>query len=115
MKSIDWNALEKDVMKVHWEDAKQLNTVEDKVKFLNNQILYLYDKHAPLERRKITKKSANWMTYNIKEMIKTRNAALSRCKKTKLGSHWKFYTDIRNYITSAIRCEKIALQCPTFA
>lgn len=48
------------------------------------------------------------MTPVIGEMIRTRNLALQTYRRTRSAVHWRYYTELRNYVTAAIRREKRA-------
>uniref|UniRef100_A0A1Y1NKD6 Reverse transcriptase domain-containing protein n=1 Tax=Photinus pyralis TaxID=7054 RepID=A0A1Y1NKD6_PHOPY len=97
-----------DLKFIDWECAYTLPNINDKVDFLNDNILALFDKHAECRRIKITKPPAPWLTDNIKLMISLRNKALTKFKRTKNPAHWSYYKQLRNFTTNAIRLGKKA-------
>lgn len=97
-----------DLNRINWTTFYNTDDIDTKVKILNDKILQLFDVHAPLITRKISKPKAEWCTDVIKIMIKERNRCLTKYKHTKNESDWKVYTEIRNLVTDAIRQEKKA-------
>lgn len=84
------------------------NNINDKVNLFSSLIINLFDIHAPLRTVRITKKKSPWLTDNIKLMIKLRNRALLRHKKSKNPVHWDYYKTLRNFVKTAINNEKKA-------
>lgn len=98
----------KDLDETNWGDIYTTNNIDEKIKILSDRILQLFDTHAPLITRKVSKPRAEWFTDCIKIMIKERNKCLTKYKRTKSESDWKEYTTMRNFVVSAIRREKKA-------
>lgn len=82
--------------------------IDDKVNFFSREILNLFDVHAPLKTVRITKKKAPWLTDVIKIMMKFKDRALLRYKKSKNPAHWDYYKHLRNHLKTAISNEKKA-------
>lgn len=97
-----------DLQSIPWNDIFYLNDLEEKIKFLSTNILYIFDKHAPLVRARITKPYAPWVTENVKKLMKERQIALSIYKKSRNVRDWIYYKELRNLTLSAIRHEKSA-------
>lgn len=91
-----------------WEIIYQINGIDDKLHFLNETILWLFDAHAPNKKIRVSKPKAPWLTDNIKLMMKFRDEALKRFKLTKNKVHWDYYKNLRNFTTGAIIREKKA-------
>uniref|UniRef100_A0A6P7HE79 Uncharacterized protein LOC114347572 n=1 Tax=Diabrotica virgifera virgifera TaxID=50390 RepID=A0A6P7HE79_DIAVI len=85
-----------------------LNDIESKINVLNSTILNLFQIHAPLRQIKITRKKAPWLTDTLRYMMKLRDKALLKFKKSKNENHWNFYKSIRNEVNHAIKREKKA-------
>ncbi|KAI4455891.1 hypothetical protein MML48_8g00001084 [Holotrichia oblita] len=83
-------------------------SVDNKIIFFIQQILSLFDHHAPIRKVRITKCKKPWITENIKFLQNLRNRAKSRFKRTKSIAHWNYYKVLGNYTTFAIRNEKKA-------
>jgi hypothetical protein len=75
---------------------------------LNKFIIEIFDKHAPLTTSMITKRPAPWLTDNLKVMMKIRNKAFSKYKRSKSLIDYQHYQKLRNIVTSAVRAEKSA-------
>lgn len=97
-----------DLKTVDWDYIYSLNNVDDMIHFFNEKVLQLFDIHAPLRTVRVSKQPAPWMTNTIKDMIKLRNNAFNKYKKTKCPTDFSCYKDLRNYTTGAIRREKRA-------
>lgn len=91
-----------------WFMLYYYNDIDSKVKFLNEQIIEVMDRHAPLRTVQVRKPPAPWLTDVIRQMMKLRDRAHVKAKKTGLPSDWDYYVSLRNYTTGAIRREKKA-------
>lgn len=97
-----------DLKNINWNQIYYLNNIEDKISFLTEHMLFLFDKHAPYITSRITKRHAPWITLGIKQLMKDRNKAHSIYKKSKNLNDWLHYKQLRNMTVSAIRREKAA-------
>lgn len=107
-KNFNYNSFLADLFLVHWDLIYQIENVNDKIKYLNENIIKLFDIHAPITTIKVSKPKAPWLTDVIKIMIKTRNKLLADFKKYKTDDLWNQYKQMRNYVTNAVRQEKKA-------
>lgn len=82
--------------------------INDKIITFNNIIKNLFDIHAPIVTVRITKQKAPWLTDNLKLMMRLRDRALLKYKKTKNTEHWNYYKDLRNLTKTSIKYEKKA-------
>lgn len=85
-----------------------VNDVNLKLDILNSNIIQLFDKHAPRRTINITKKHAPWLTDTIKLMMKLRDKAKLKFKRTKKVNHWQYYKSLRNLTNRSIISEKKA-------
>ena len=76
------------------------------ITFLNTNLIQVFESSAPLRTVRTTKPPAPWLTHVIREMIKLRDKAYNRYKKTKIEAHWEYYKIMRNYTKQAIKREK---------
>jgi len=106
---IDVIDFQRDLEQTPWNLIYEMENIDEKVTFLNNTILNIFDIHAPL---KIGRNNGNnycpWITDNIKFMKQLRNQALNRFRQTRSPEHWNYYKQLRNLTTSSIRAEKKA-------
>lgn len=93
---------------IPWNNILQLNNIDEKILFFNENLLQLYNSHVPVKTAKFTKPPAPWLTDTVKLMQKLRDNALKRFKGTKNIHHWNYYKSLRNVTTNAIRREKKA-------
>lgn len=71
-----------DCKTVIWNDILKMNNINDKVEFINKNIITLYDKHAPIKPTSAHNHYSPWITDVIKIMQRKRNKALADYKKT---------------------------------
>ena len=103
-----YDSFHNDLLSIPWDTIFYIQEINEKVTYLAQNIVALFDVHAPLVTSRFTKPFAPWLTYNIKLMMSSRDNALQRYKKTKDNNHWQFYKELRNYVTQAIKREKRA-------
>lgn len=106
LKRIDNELFQSHLSLTPFQNIFYLNNVDDKVELLSNYILSLFDVHAPLEEITVRHDRLPWVTDVIRIMMKERDAAFRKYKKTKKSSDWICYKQIRNHVTSAIKIEK---------
>lgn len=97
-----------DLQMVPWDQVYYLDSIDDKVRFLTENIIALFDIHAPYVTSRVSKPFAPWLTPCIKKLMSDRNKALSKYKKSKLASDWVSYKQIRNQTLAAVRREQAA-------
>lgn len=56
-----------DLYALNWFDIVYKNNIDQKIRLFNQFILMLFDKHAPLVTRRISKTKAPWITPNLKK------------------------------------------------
>lgn len=108
LKNINLANFERDLEAIPWDNLYTIDDIDDKISFFNNNILQIFDVHAPLKTIRISNKTrySPWITDNIKFMQKLRDKALKRYKKTKQPGHWEYYKQLRNLTSSTIHREK---------
>lgn len=105
-KNFNYAQFDSDLRSIPWNTIYELDDVDSKVGFLSDSINALLDIHAPFQTFRITKTYAPWLTNSIKAMMKDRDEALSKFKKTKNLQHWKDYKQLRNLVTRIVKHEK---------
>lgn len=96
-----------DAALVNWESVYYLASLDDKVDFLNFNLIDLFNKHAPLKVIQSNKKLCSpWFTDTLRVMRRKMRQAWNRYKKTKQASHRKYFTEIRNFYNGALTREK---------
>lgn len=107
-KNFSRDSFYQDLRNICWDDIFYINNLEEKVTFIANNILYLFDTHAPYVSARITKSYAPWLTDTIKQIMSERNKALNNYKRTKNIGDWINYKKLRNLCVTAFRREKLA-------
>ena len=92
-----------DLSSIEWSRLSDFHDVDDKVDFFTSNILDLFNKHAPLQPVTIRRKTAPWFTSNLKTLIKKRNRAWLRYRRTKNPEDLASYKHLRNCTKSAVR------------
>lgn len=86
----------------------QENSVSAKVVYLNNIILELYNKHAPIRTMVNRRRPTPWITAETKKLIKRREQLRRWAIRTgDAGLHSQF-REARNLVTASIRKSKIS-------
>lgn len=107
-KNFNYENFYTDLRSIPFEMMFDMRDVSDKLNFLNENLLSLFNFHAPLRTIKITKKPSPWITDNIRLLISLRDKARSRWRRTKSEAHHNYYKALKNYTTLACRKEKKA-------
>lgn len=109
LKHINFENFQSDLESIPWNNIYHINNIDDKIGFVTDNILQLFNTHAPMKSIKCSKRSyAPWITDNIKFMQKLRNKALTKFKQTGQNGHWSYYKQLRNLTNTAINAEKRA-------
>lgn len=107
-KHLNYDQFYADLRSIPWNNIYFLNTVDEKVQFLNENIIALLDLHAPFKTYKITKKYAPWLTDTLRAMMADRDKARNRFKISKSNADWNHYKILRNNVSLAVDREKSA-------
>lgn len=107
-RNIQYEQFQCDLKSIPWRNIYDLNTIDEKISFINDNLLTLLDIHAPLKTIRITKKYAPWLNQNLKLMMKERDKLLARYKRTKSSKDWTSYKSVRNAVCVTVKTEKKA-------
>lgn len=86
----------------------QFDHIDDKVGILNHYLLDIFNFFAPYKTRSFGRKSAPWLTDNLKLLMSLRDKAHKKYLQTRSPEHFTYYKDLRNFATTACRNEKRA-------
>lgn len=106
--SFNYNSFKIDLESLPWYYVYSMDDVNDKVLFINENILYLFDIHAPFKTSTFSKPNPPWLTHVIRQMMRLRDEALKKYKTSRLSAHKEYYRMLRNQTTFAIRSEQKA-------
>lgn len=107
-KNMNHDSFLDDLANVKWDNLLYIQNLDSKVEYLTSNMIDLFDRHAPFTTKQITKAYAPWLTYNIKCIMRRRDLALQKFKKSKSNPDWEHYRQLRNHAVSAIKNEKKA-------
>lgn len=104
--NFDLNTFLVDLHNVPWYNIIFENDIDNKIDLFNDYVISLFDKHAPIRFVRVTKPKAPWLTPNLKLIMKERDKALQKYKRTNSNTDWLHYKNLRNYTLSIVRREK---------
>lgn len=105
--NFNYNLFSNEAFTLNWRQILDVNDINQKVMLLNDNINYLFDKHAPLvEYNPNKKRTPPYITYTIKKMIQLRQKAYKKYLRTRASADKRYYLDLKNYVGQAIKQEK---------
>ena len=105
-KNFNLNNFLSDLLNISWHRFYYFTDIDEKVKFFTDNIINIFDYHAPLRTLRVSKPKAPWMTDVIKLMMRQRDSALRKFKNTKNQDDYARYKQLRNFVLASIRREK---------
>jgi hypothetical protein len=115
LNAINVNCLLFDAYLMPWHLITSENDVDVMVNLFNNFITILYDKHAPLVTKRVTKKPAPWLTDFLRQLQRQRDVAFRRAKRTKSPVDWVAYKRLRNSTQQQFRNAKVRFYYTKFS
>lgn len=106
--NINYDAFLYDLEMLSLHTIYRLNGVDEKVDFLTNNLLHLFDLHAPLITRRFSKRPAPWLTENVRLLMNLRDKAKTKYRSSHRPAHWEYYKQLRNLTNTTIKLEKKA-------
>lgn len=97
-----------DLNNLPWQNILNINDIDEKVHFLTQNIIELFDNHAPIRTVRINKPHAPWLTDVVKTIMKQRDRAYNKYEISRTQENWENYKELRNFATAAIKREKTA-------
>lgn len=107
-KSFNSDIFNYELRNIHWDNLYYINDIDCKVEFLTNNIICLFQNHAPFKTVRVNKPPAPWLTHGLKLIFKERDKALALYKRDKSDRNWNAYKELRNYALASLRREKAA-------
>ena len=98
----------RDLNLINWSAVVEIEDINEKVRFFRDSMVGLFEIHAPLRKGRFTRAPAPWITHTIREMMKLRDRAQTRYRRTGAGAHGRYYRDLRNMVRAAVSREKRA-------
>lgn len=107
-KDIKLESFTQDLQSIGWHKILKTESVQDMVMELNDSILGVFDKHAPLKQITIKESPKPWITNIVRFMMSLRDDALTKSHVKKTDSSKLYYKSLKNMVTGAIEREKKA-------
>lgn len=108
LKKIDEDEFHSDLVNLPWYSVLETDDINEMVTRLNELIIMLFEKHAPLKKIRVNQNPRPWLTDTVRCMMSLRDEALARAISTKQEPHLRYYKDLRNLVNSSIKKEKEA-------
>ena len=106
-KDVVWADFNRDLEEQPWENTLCVTSINDKVCILENMITSFLDKHAPIEKIRITKNDVTpWVTKQAKELMDARDDFKLNFNVSNDVRDWEDYRKTRNSVTSLLRTEQ---------
>ena len=106
MKKVNPILIKHDISVADWNSLEHIADMNDRVCAFNTLILNIFDTHAPLVKRRITRPPAPWITDDIKSEMKHRDNLRAKYYKYKDPQMWEDYKKWRNRIKQLINNSK---------
>ena len=95
-RQFDTALFQSDLESIDWHAIVPMTNIDDKINFLSRSILQFYDRHAPYHEVVCRKKFARWFSAELRQLIKRRNRAWSKYKKSRQNGDHQAYKTLRN-------------------
>lgn len=103
---INVDHLTADCQLLAWDHIFTLTDVDDMILYFNELIFYLFDKHVPLRKLKITNSTCPWFSRDIDKSIEDREIAYRMWKRNRTDSNFESWRVLRNKTKQMIRNAK---------
>ena len=107
-RALDPEAFYDSLRSIPWRNIYDLNNIDDKIEFVNTNLIALLDLHAPYKTSRISKPRCPWLSPDIRNLMKQRGRALTKYKKSKTREDWESYKLLRNTVTNRLKNSKIS-------
>ncbi len=88
--------------KINWNIALSKEGVDAIEQFITGNIRKVFDEHAPVVCKKVSKKKAPWRNNVIKELTKTKNRLRNQYWRTRHIPDWNKYKTVRNMLNKQV-------------
>lgn len=105
--NINYNVLYDSLSQIDWYTIYYTPNIDDKLSFLDHNVLDLYDKSVPEKTRKVSSKTLPWFNNNISRLILQRDIAYSRWKRFKTPELKDEFRSARREVNSKIKAAKM--------
>lgn len=106
-KNVNYELFLADVASKPWDTLYSLDNVNTIVDEFNKCILDIYNKHAPVKKKRITRPPAPWITREIRQLMIQRDSVLKKSRKSRNIEDIELYRHLRNKVKQQIRNSKM--------
>ncbi|KAL1447518.1 hypothetical protein WDU94_010887 [Cyamophila willieti] len=89
-----------------WNLVNELSDPSAKVELFTNMVTGLLNKHAPLKNAKVKYPPTPWLTPEVLKLMRRRDRAYNKYRKTKLERHFEKFKLLRNRCNRSVRDSK---------
>jgi len=94
------------VAEIQWSSVRQMQDVNDIEEFVTSNIKLVFDEHAPVVCKRVTRRKAPWRNGDIIRLTKIKNKLRNRFWKSRDPLDWDQYKRARNDLNGKIRLAK---------
>lgn len=87
---------------INWNTALEKEGVDAIEQSITTNIRKVFDEHAPLVCKRVSKKKAPWRSEAIKELTKIKNNLRHQYWRTRLDADWNEYKTVRNMLNKLV-------------
>ncbi|XP_044756852.1 uncharacterized protein LOC123315281 [Coccinella septempunctata] len=99
-----------DLQNKRWIEFLYESNIDNKVEIFNSFLLSVFNKHAPVVTRRVSRPKAPWITDFIRHLMGERDRALNRFKNFRSDDMWKEYKNLRNKVLFEIHLGRAYLE-----
>lgn len=102
-KNINTDQLKQECLSINWDELYLSNSIDEKVDYFVEKLIYLLNKYAPERRIKKRRNACPWVNEEIKKIMRERDSLYKQYIRTKDVNIWENYRALRNRIKRIIR------------
>jgi len=95
--------LQNDLKNVNFSSVFNATNVNDAVQLFTDILSNVFNKHAPIVKKRLKGKPTPWLNVNIKADMDRRDKILRKARKTKNEGDWRLYKKLRNYCNNRLK------------
>ncbi|KAI8115978.1 hypothetical protein CVS40_11883 [Lucilia cuprina] len=105
-KNLEYYALSSEIDTSNWYNIYNNSDVNKQIEYLNEVILYLFEKYIPVKTKIIISSSRPWFNMNLCKLLEKRNLAYDEWKRYRTLQTYDTFKSIRKTVNRAIKNAK---------
>ena len=101
-KNYDLTRLCKDMNNIDWQPLYEIPDVNKALNYLNSTLGAIFGKYAPLIEKRVKGRKCEWLTCDLKCLLRERDRLLRKARRTKDPVDWGAYKTLRNKFTNDV-------------